>query len=302
MPHIIGCSEDAPLSRNRWIRSLQLLCRGELPYPLQSWLLRVKRRQWEKIRQSGDMTVSANVGFGAKLELLTKSSLSEGIFNGGFEKGELRFVGRYLQKGDIFMDVGANVGLFSVIAGRRVGSSGQVWAVEPSPTTRRTLVRNIEVNNLSNVTVVPCGLSDAGGILTLRESVCGLDAFNSFAEPLEKGVTQLTDVEVQTLDELASGQMKKAPSLIKIDVEGWETKVIRGGQSLLKRDDAPDLMVEFSNATLNAAGSSCGELEQLLRELGYKLFLVNKHNGSLSRVAFGEDYKYANLLASKKAI
>jgi FkbM family methyltransferase len=288
-----------PLSESRLIRGIQLLSQGKLPHPLAHWLYQRKSRRWADLVASGQQFVPVKVGAGATLEVSTNSKLSECIFHGSFELGERRLVARHLGQGDIFLDIGANVGLFTVIAAKRVGPTGEVWAVEPSARTRVALQRNIQINGLSNVEVFACGVSDTVGTLTLNESVAGLDALNSFTTPLEEGPCERVDVPVMTLDKLVGGNAPRKPTLIKIDVEGWEGHVLQGGLEVLGSPGAPDLMVEFCTLTLQSAGTSCAELDQNLRQLGYEVFCIDKRTSLLTPAVPGIEYKYANLLATK---
>lgn len=287
------------MSTSRLVRGVQLLSQGKLPHPLAHWLYLRKLHRWAALVASGQKFVPVKVGAGATLEVSTNSKLSECIFLGSFEQGERRLVARHLKQGEIFLDIGANVGLFTVIAAKCVGPSGGVWAVEPSARTREMLQRNIQINSLTNVRVFACGVSDKSGTLMLNESVAGLDALNSFTTPLEAGPCERVQVPVTTLDELICGNAPQKPTMIKIDVEGWERHVLQGGAGFLGSPGAPDLMVEFCALTLKSAGTSCAELDHNLRQLGYEVFCIDKRTSLLTQATPGIEYKYANLLATK---
>lgn len=235
-----------------------------------------------------------------RLRLFTDSKLCEFIFKSSFELSERIFVQKYLRPGDVFIDVGANIGLFSMIAAREVGPKGQVHAFEPSKETWRRLCQNVRINNFGNVVCVHSGLSETAGILELLKSTEGYDAWNSFGKPI-KGLNFRTEkVEVHTLDKyVADHDLTERVGLIKIDVEGWETRVLAGASNLLSHNCAPDLLVEFSDKTLKLAGSSYQELYQNISQYGYKLYRYDNKNNCIIPESLTRKYDYINLIATK---
>lgn len=154
---------------------------------------------------------------------------------------------------------------------------------------------------MRNVTVVEAGLSSEAGELELWEASAGGDAFSSFGTPIHEGGYEQVKVAVTTLDRLAEEHCKgTTPRVVKIDVEGWEPNVLRGGKSLLSRPDSPLLLVEFCEEALRGAGSSCLELHSILREYGYSLRIVDHYSGKLREWNEPGPLKYENVLAEKR--
>lgn len=267
---------------------------------------RLERRAagaWRTFVESGRDTIEWPVGCGARMRLDKGSMLSKGIVTGEFERGERRVLPHLLSSGGSFLDVGANIGVFTVIAGKIVGQRGRVVALEPSPSTARTLRAQIDLNALENVTVLECGLSDRAGVLSLWQSSAGLDALNTFGRPLEAGEFDKVDVPTRTLDEVVETELRGIPpNLIKIDVEGWEPCVLAGGKNVLSRSDTPNLMVEFCEATLNHVGSACEELFEKLRSAGFRLYIINQYHGNLHPWNAPAKLSYANVLATKREV
>jgi hypothetical protein len=87
--------------------------------------------------------------------------------------------------------------------------------------------------------------------------------------------------------------------MVKIDVEGWESRVLSGGIVTLSRSDAPVLQVEFTEENARQAGTSCRELYEQLVRLGYTLFTYDKKSNSLFPDALRDNYPYLNLIACK---
>ncbi len=237
---------------------------------------------------------------GVQMMLYKDNKLSFEIFH-GFELDEIDFVNRFLKQGDTFVDVGTNVGLFSLHASAIVGERGKVISFEPSSATVHRLQENIALNGCINIEIVPKGLSFEPGVLELVVAGNGYDAFNSFAVPSMGAITAREKVEVTTVDSFMTlkGIAPKDVKLIKIDVEGWELHVLKGGETFFGHVDAPVLLVEFTETNAKNAGTSCIELGLLLQKLGYTLYVYDSKLKKLTDEPFGKTYDYKNLIASK---
>jgi FkbM family methyltransferase len=162
------------------------------------------------------------------------------------------FVLHMLAPNDLFVDVGANIGSYTVMAAGAVGAS--VIAVEPVPTTFKKLLANIAVNGIAGKVEAHClGLSASSGEIVFT---AGLDTMNRVALPGEDLAT--VSVPVRTLDELTAGL---TPRLIKIDVEGHETAVLAGGSDTLSRPSLEAVLMET-----NGSGAKYGVSDESLME------------------------------------
>ena len=191
------------------------------------------------------------------------------IYDGVHEWEELQFCLRYLRPGDHFVDVGANVGVFSTLVGTRI-PGGRITAVEPFPPVREDLLVNLALNDLT-LDVVDAAVSDASGQATFE--VLGRDVLNRLAPDGgigdEKG--RIT-VPVTTLDELVGGD---PPALIKIDVEGSELRVMQGARRLLS-DPANAPVLLFEHAGHGASfGITPAAVRSFLSEVGYRIHLLD---------------------------
>jgi FkbM family methyltransferase len=232
---------------------------------------------------------------GLKINLYNDSILSKLIYD-GFEIEEIFFLKSVLQKGDVFIDVGANIGLFSLIASKCVGNEGQVISIEPTPKTFKRLVENIELNGINNISPLNIGLSNQKGSLLLQVSESGYDAWNTFAKAKESKFQAEINVKVDTLDDIIPEFSKGKIRLIKIDVEGWEKFVLEGGMNILINYN-PILMIEFTEANTISAGYSVFDLFEILENIGYEWFRLD--NGALIPEAKRISYPYDNLVAKK---
>jgi FkbM family methyltransferase len=190
------------------------------------------------------------------------------IYDGVHEWEELQFCLRYLRPGDHFVDVGANVGVFSTLVGTRIAGV-RITAVEPFPPVREDLLANLALNDLSSdvVTVVDSALSDAPGEATFE--VLDRDVLNRLA-PGDGGTTGIT-VPVTTLDALVGDD---PPALIKIDVEGSELLVMKGARGLLGDGPGPVLLFEHAGYCAHF-GITPAEVRAFLREVGYTIYLLD---------------------------
>ena len=135
------------------------------------------------------------------------------------------FVYDYLQNGDTFVDVGANIGLVTLNAAVKVGSSGTVYSIEPHPTIFLNLKGNIQLNNLSNVHAFNTALGNKKGEVNFSDNRS--DSLNAILEN-NNGIT----VTICKLDDLPINESSIA--LMKIDVEGYEQFVLLGALKKLK--------------------------------------------------------------------
>ena len=136
-----------------------------------------------------------------------------------------------LKPGDTFIDAGANIGIFSVLAGRQVGKQGRVLAVEMMPDTAAILAQHLNINGIECATVVEKALSDRGGVTLKAHVVEGRFGMASVARQESSG--KEIEVQTMTLDQVASGVEKIA--LIKMDLEGAEINALQGARGALAK-------------------------------------------------------------------
>jgi FkbM family methyltransferase len=173
---------------------------------------------------------------------------------------------RRLRPGATAVDVGANYGIHTLLMARLVGESGAVVAFEPSPTLFRELEANLQRNDLLNVTALQLAITDSTGdaefLLTDNTATGRLRSVES--TPEEDRVSTI-NVRATSLDLLVSKGELPLPDLIKIDVEGAESRVLDGSTQIL-RAVAPDLIIELHNPEQDVAVGS------ILSRLGYEIF------------------------------
>jgi FkbM family methyltransferase len=165
-----------------------------------------------------------------------------------------------LHAGDVVYDVGANIGWYSLLAGRAVGPSGQVFAFEPSVHNAALVAQNAASNRLGNVSVIPAALTDRDGWMTFLDkgSLQGRldkDDFDLQAQrraQRDQKVQGRSLVPVSSLDSWLAQTDQRPPSLVKIDVEGAEVGVLRGMEQTLE-DSGPTLIIELHSTNAQVA-------------------------------------------------
>lgn len=231
--------------------------------------------------------------------ILYKDSILCKLIYFGFEQTEISFVKKFLRKGDVFIDVGANIGLYSLYASKIIGSNGKIYAFEPTPVIFDRLKQNIRLNNFENIEPHNIGLSNSKSFIDFNISNDGHDAWNSFAKLPENISYEKIKVLVDTLDSFISENKIKNISLIKLDVEGWEKFVLEGCPYLLNTDNPPVFLVEYSENLAFSAGYYLGELFDLMKYYGYEWYSYNHESNVLKKEKKKLHYPYENLIAIK---
>lgn len=196
------------------------------------------------------------------------------ILYGAHEKREIDLLCSLVRPGDQVMDVGANIGIYSLYLSRAVGRTGRVIAVEPDPDNLALLKENLEINGCANVTVLPCALGEQSGEARLFQNDDNRGNL-SFADLGETGESVCIAVR---RSEDALEELGLRPTVAKIDVEGAEPQVISG-----LADRKPDTMLfEFVPEHLRAQGHDPRAFLDSLVEDGYALYLVDPDSGEQS--------------------
>lgn len=212
-----------------------------------------------------------------------------------YEPELTNYFSKILKSGDIFIDIGANVGYFTILASNIVGINGSVVSFEPEKDNFHTLKKNIGINERSNIKAIESAVGNTNGKITLYINPLN-DGGGSLIEPekyhddneswLKKDIearfpdVDLTEsIQVMTIDSL--GDSVRKTRLIKMDVEGAEYEALLGMQGLMANEDAPEIIAEVSERG--------DKIEALVRKYGYNLYRLNEVgekesiNGPLTR-------------------
>lgn len=236
--------------------------------PLAFW-----RADWERVQIDGCdyvllpemngfamLVASTDVGIGRELALYRIH-----------EPMATKLLPGFVPYGGVVLDIGANIGYYTLLLSRLVGNEGLVVAVEPHPVNFHLLQLNLRINRVSNVRLVSAAVSDEEGEAHLFEAEGS--NWHSLL-PTERTSEKAIKVPTLTIDALAS-QIGRPIDLLRMDIEGGELKALKGGENTL-RHHRPVLVVEIHPPYL-----PCGAVSQLLswlQSLGYErgLFLLRR--------------------------
>lgn len=257
--HMLAATcRHAPFERGRWRI-------GSLAY-----------RLIRDVRNAGvQPAVQTRQGFAMTLDL--GELVDRTIFcTGEWEPRETALIADLLRPGDVFVDVGANIGYFTLLASRLVGATGQVIAIEANPRTFKLLEANVRLNRCANVDLRHVAAGAALGFATMVEREAG----NAGGDQVDFAATPSpTAIAVERIDQIVGD---RAVRLIKLDIEGAEAKALRGATGLLERADAPDLVFEFTPAFLADMGDDPRALIGMLERLGYTLQVIDNSGNSIA--------------------
>lgn len=180
----------------------------------------------------------------------------------------------FLTRGSTFVDVGANVGVYTAWASRCVGENGRVIAFEPMPATRDNLKRVVAGNALGNVLIVPKALGAAPGAVKLW-AVPHASGLTSAVAPADPATATPLDVPMSTLDDELAAAGGPTVALVKIDVEGYEMAVLEGSVRTLSSPGAPAVLFETQTDHLARSGVRFADIPAWFEDrFGYRLFAL----------------------------
>lgn len=190
-------------------------------------------------------------------------------------------LGQLVGPGMTAVDVGANLGLYSALLAQLVGPSGRVISFEPDPDLHALLVENCAANRGGSVEAHRVALGSAAGRLTLQRLTLN-SGDNHLGSAGQAAFRRPVDVEVAALDTLMPGLR---PDFVKVDVQGWELKVLAGMERTLRGSPHVAVYLEFWPDGLRRAGDSPAQLHAFVRDLGFRFFSCSGW-GELDEAAF----------------
>lgn len=215
------------------------------------------------------------------------SVLSTLVDSGDLERGTRMLIQGLLRPGDVFVDVGANIGMHTIAGGRAMGAQGTIIAFEPFEPTRRLLEKSIWINGLGPVTRIHgCAVSDSAGSHPLFLGASS-GHHSLFTHGTEVG-PQLGQVEVRTerLDDVIEPALRV--TLLKVDAEGAELAVLAGAAATVNNNPDIALIVEFGPSHLRATGQDGAAWLAAFAAFGLEYRAIDPATGVLSRASLAE--------------
>jgi FkbM family methyltransferase len=240
---------------------------------------------------------------GQKLFLDKEDSLLLSIRKDNYDKFEIDCLKKIIKKDDNVVDLGANIGLYSIILAKLVGKGGQVFSFEPDPSNFKLLSKNIEINKHDNVTLVQKAVSDKTSKTKLYISKRNFASHRIFDSEDKR---DSIEIDVIKLDEYFE-KFQKPVNFIKMDIEGVEGAAISGASNLIKNLNDFVILLEYFPKWIKKFGNIPEELLLSLREQNFELFNLNKISKKIEPIIisdfileYNENKKnYTNILCIK---
>ena len=263
-------------SRNL-IRKLLLLYTSR--FPIEKGKVRIVNSFSRWLRHPGDSeTVTCGTGYAMRLDL--EDMVQESIFFFGFyERPLATYFLSLLSEGMVFVDIGAHVGQYTLLASKKVGPTGHVHSFEPHPRNFEALSHNVRLNGFTNISLHNAALADSATECQLFVNVEDVGSKNKGTHSLrrQKGWQRSATIPISTvrLDDVL-GDLTRLDAL-KLDVEGAELLVLRGAEQLLARFK-PIIAFESAEESVASFGHSTTDAKRFLEERGYRLFRLPPEN------------------------
>lgn len=271
MINIIKFIYNHPLNRHRKIESI---------YRFIKW--QISSRLWSGsfvYKWIGDSRLIVSNGM---------TGATGNIYVGLMEYEDMSFLLHFLQKDNLFFDIGANVGVYTVLASKL--KKAKTICVEPLPNTYEKLIDNIQINRLNNVTSMNIGISYEKSKLYFTQDD---DTMNCVAISSDKNTQE---VNVDTLDSIS--EIYGIPKVIKIDVEGYEANVLKGAKKILESEVLEVVILE-----LNGNGKKFGfcdeEIHKNMKKLGFLACTYNPFERKILRL---KSYSNHNTIYIKEKV
>ncbi|MCE9552270.1 MAG: FkbM family methyltransferase [Planctomycetes bacterium] len=239
-------------------------------WPLALFAMGLSRKFGYKL---GRRVVKTKHGFLMDLDL--SDWLGQHVYvTGDYEDYTGRVLSSLISPGGTFLDVGANVGFFSLLASQCVGTNGKVIAFEPVPAVRKEFLRNLQINGIHNVVIREEAVSSQEGeakVYVGPQNHRGTSSLRSSARGLASDQVSIHTID---LDSALPESVAMGVSVLKIDIEGAESLAVQGMRRLLESRH-PDIIIEMSDHFLREFGSSGQDLHDTITAYGYRMYWIN---------------------------
>jgi FkbM family methyltransferase len=215
---------------------------------------------------------------------------------GVFENSELAFVEGYVKPGMTVLDLGAHHGLYTLLASKRVGATGTVFAFEPSPRERKSLRRHLFLNRCQNVAVEALALGRENAEVDLYVVEEWAAGCNSLRPPDVSAKTTRTPVHVTRLDDWLNGRKIGPVGFVKLDVEGAELDALRGAEGFLTSTPRPVILAEIQDVRTAPWGYRAKEIIEFLSQKRFRWFSITPA-GALRPLDVSEENFDGNFVA-----
>lgn len=236
-------------------------------------------RWWKYLRAKAPFVV--DLSYGMRMGIYPRNEECRAIYvRGIYDPNQLVAIKTLLPKGGIFIDVGANMGYFSVFAAKIVGDKGRVIAIEPSSREFDRLEHNLKLNRLKNASAHRLAITDKVGKTKISIATDERSSLNTIGYEFSvKGVEKIKTEEVEstTFDNFLKTARIKKIDLIKLDVEGSEIRALKGAERSIKKY-RPIIILGTNKDALNVCDGNLAQLDELIKKLHYVAYYIAKND------------------------
>ncbi len=195
------------------------------------------RCRWSLLKRLGGRSIEARTPWGGRLRLDFANLSAWQMYFGVYEQDEVKHIGACLKPGMLALDIGANLGYFTLLMAHCAGPQGSVHAFEPNPHMQLRLEQNVALNPecAARVKIQKCALGGKKGEAEFYCPVNGREGTGGLKDTGRAPVERVIKVEVVTLDEFVAREGIEKIGFIKMDIEGGELDVLRGAADTLAR-------------------------------------------------------------------
>jgi len=194
------------------------------------------------------------------------------LSNGCYEPFETKLIGACIKEGDVVVDVGANIGYYTLMFARSVGESGRVFAFEPDPVNFSLLERNVQRNGYRNVELIQKAVAAQTGTLRLYLSETNRGDHRVYDSDDRRASIEIEAVDLDSFFKGHDGRI----DFIKMDIQGSEGGALRGMTDVLRNNAGVQLLTEYWPIGLHRFGLAADEFFRMLQRLDFKIYHVNE--------------------------
>jgi FkbM family methyltransferase len=204
---------------------------------------------------------------GIKYELHLNQFIDSSIYyDGCFEIDTTKAIQKIVKPGMMIFDVGANIGCHLLPMAKIIGTGGRIVAFEPMEWPLKKLKRNIELNNFNNILVENIGLSEFE-----EDKVINFRSSWTIDETVIPESLKSKDVHFTTIDHYLEAKKMSRLDVIKLDVDGYEFKILKGAKKCLS-EQRPIFFMELGDYTLKSTGDNISDLIEYFFSFGYEFY------------------------------
>lgn len=250
----------------------------------------------KKITQSNRYYCYVRYVDGIKIRLDLRDWIPQLIFVWGdytIERSATTYFRSILKPGMIFIDIGANIGYYTLIASKVLGNTGRIFAFEPVSRNIAILEENININKFSNITVIQKALSNeenqAVKIYLPTDDMCGMGSLRQLNDVNYSGEFEI--INTTTFENFLNSYGVSKVDVIKIDVEGNELNVLKGMENIFSNDNFnPILLIELTEWSLAKFTATIKDLIDYLSKYNFTAYKINPDSTLTRKTDYSEEF------------